>query len=34
VEIRCTIVDINVLVIVSSCCHLSEHNIESDSCQL
>ena len=25
---------INVLVIVSSCCHLSEHNIESDSCQL
>ena len=25
---------INVLVIVSSCCHLSEHNIERHSCQL
>ena len=25
---------INVLVIVSSCCHLSEHNMEGHSCQL
>ena len=25
---------INVLVIVSSCCHLSEHNMERHSCQL